>query len=437
MQNADLDRAVLEVGEIARDRVRQPFRAAEQILGGGQHAVAGRLDAVGDGGDFRQHAADGAGDLLGAAADAIDLGGLVIEDAGQLPVGLAHGGHARRHAGDCLDRLVHRVLDVVHLGADIAGGLGGLLGERFDLRRDHGKSAAGSAGTCRLDCGVERQERSLRGDRLDQFHHRADTLGGGGEAAHGAVGALKIGHGTRGGVLGGGGFGGGLHDQRQQPARGIGDRGDVTARRGGGIDRMRGALAHIDIARTEIGGGDLDFLGRGLKHADELVDRGAKALGEEAAAGMVQPRFRLPAAVIDRQRVGIDQNLPHLFRRHGAVAERAAAYPFGQRGIAVAACDLGDGADHAAQHLFAPPRHSKRADQRRDNAEEQASGAPGDQDRDRGRGADGEQNPGRHGSVTGIGGHLGFWREKSWRTAAKLRIFDYQNLSLCCVAAHE
>jgi hypothetical protein len=36
-----------------------------------------------------------------------------------------------------------------------------------------------------------------------------------------------------------------------------------------------------------------------------------------------------------------------------------------------------------------------------------------------------------------MGGHLDFWREKSWRTDAKLRIFDYQNLSLCCVAAHE
>jgi hypothetical protein len=36
-----------------------------------------------------------------------------------------------------------------------------------------------------------------------------------------------------------------------------------------------------------------------------------------------------------------------------------------------------------------------------------------------------------------MGGHLGFWREKSWRTDAKLRIFDYQTLSLCCVAAHE
>ncbi len=168
-------------------------------------------------------------------------------------------------------------------------------------------------------------------------------------------------------------------------ARGVGDRGDVAARGGGGIDRVRGALAHIDVARAEIGGGDLDFLGRGLKHADELVDGGAKALGEEAAAGMVQPGFRLAAAVIDRERVGIDQDLPHLLRRHGAVAERAAADPLGQRGIAVAAGDLGDGADDAAQHLFAPPCRRKRADQRRDKPEEQAPRAPGDQDRDRSR----------------------------------------------------
>jgi hypothetical protein len=131
MQNADLDRAMLEVCEVTRDRIGQPFRAAEQILGGGQHAIARRLDAVGDGGDFRQHAADGAGDLLGATADAVDLGGLVIEDAGQLPVGLTHGGHARRHAGDGFDRLIHRVLDVVHLGADIAGGLRGLAAPAF------------------------------------------------------------------------------------------------------------------------------------------------------------------------------------------------------------------------------------------------------------------------------------------------------------------
>jgi hypothetical protein len=265
----------------------------------------------------------------------------------------------------------------------------------------------------------------LRGDRLDELDHRADALGGRREAAHGAIGARQIGHGARGGVLGGGSFGGGLHDEGKEFAGGVGDRGDVAARGGGGVDRVRGALAHIDVACAEIGGGDLDFLCRGLKHSDELVDGGAKALGEEAAAGMVQPGFRLPAAVIDRERVGIDQNLPHLFRRHGAVAERAAADPPGQRGITVAAGDLGDRADHAAQHLFAPPCRRKRADHRRDNPEEQAPRAPGDQDRDRSRSADRKQNPSRHGSVRGISGHLDFWREKSWRTDAKLRIFDY------------
>ena len=115
MQDADLDRAEFEIGEIARHRVDQPLRAAEQIRGGGDDAVAGFLDARSDGRNFRQYAGDRAGDLLGAIADAIDLGGLVIEDAGQLPVGVAHRRHARRHPGYGLDGFVDRMLDVVNL----------------------------------------------------------------------------------------------------------------------------------------------------------------------------------------------------------------------------------------------------------------------------------------------------------------------------------
>ena len=99
MQDADLDRAEFEIGEIARHRVDQPLRAAEQILGGGDDAVAGLLDAGGDDRNCRQYAGDGLGYLFGAIADAIDLGGLVIEDAGQLPVGVAHRRYARRHPG--------------------------------------------------------------------------------------------------------------------------------------------------------------------------------------------------------------------------------------------------------------------------------------------------------------------------------------------------
>ena len=94
MQNADPDRAEFEVGEVSRHRVDQPLRAAEQILGSGKYAVTRLLDAAGDRRNLRQHAGHGAGDLLSAIADAIDLVGLVIEDAGQLPIGIAHGRHA-------------------------------------------------------------------------------------------------------------------------------------------------------------------------------------------------------------------------------------------------------------------------------------------------------------------------------------------------------
>ena len=84
-----------------------------------------------------------------------------------------------------------RMLDVVNLRADLGGGLGGLLRQRLDLGGDHGEAAAGGAGARRFDRGIERQQRGLRGDRLDQLDHGADALGGRGEAAHGEVGARR------------------------------------------------------------------------------------------------------------------------------------------------------------------------------------------------------------------------------------------------------
>ena len=377
MQDADLDRAEFEVGEIARHRVDQPLRAAEQIFGGGHHAVAGLLDARGDGRNLRQHAGHRAGDLLGAIADAIDLCGLVIEDAGELPVGVAHRRDARRDAGDGFDRLVHGVLDVMNLGADFAGGLGGLLRQRFDLGSDDGEAAAGGAGARRFDRGVERQQRGLRGDRLDQLDHGADAFGGGGEAADGEVGMAEIGDGAVGRVLGGGGFGrASARSAPAMPRAASATAADVAAGDGGGIDGLRRAPRHVLVAGAEIGGGDADFLAGGLECDGELVDGAAKALGEEAAAGMAQPRFGLAAAMIDRERIGIDQRLPHGFGGGRAVGERAAADPLRQRGIAVAAGDLGDGADHAAQRPLALPRRRKRADQRRGKSEQEAARCP-------------------------------------------------------------
>jgi hypothetical protein len=128
----------------------------------------------------------------------------------------------------------------------------------------------------------------------------------------------------------------------------FGDRRHIPACGRPCIDRLRGAAADVLVALSEVGRRDLDFLGSRLEHAGEFVGRAAKALGEKGPAGIVQTRFGLAAAVIDRQRICVDQHLPHPFRSDGAVAKRAAAGPFRQRGIAVAAGDLTDGADHAA-----------------------------------------------------------------------------------------
>ncbi len=191
--------------------------------------------------------------------------GLVVEDAGQLPVGVAHRRHTRRHPGNSLHGFVDRVLDVVNLRADVAGGLGGLLRQCFDFGSDDGETLAGGACARRFDRGVERKQRGLRGDRLDQLDHGADALGRGGEAAHREIGMAEIGDGAVGGVLGGGRFGGAFRDQGKQAARGVGHRRDVAAGAGRGFDRVGGARRHVFVAGAEIGGGDADFLAGGLE----------------------------------------------------------------------------------------------------------------------------------------------------------------------------
>ena len=111
--------------------------------------------------------------------------------------------------------------------------------------------------------------------------------------------------------LGGGDFAAGARDQRQQRTRGIRDRADVARgdfRRVGGV---RGARVHVLVAAAEVGGGDLDLLAGLVEGADQLVDRRAEALGEERAAGMVQLGLGLAAALVDRERVGVDQRLAH------------------------------------------------------------------------------------------------------------------------------
>jgi hypothetical protein len=62
-----------------------------------------------------------------------------------------------------------RGLDARDLLADLTGRLRSLLRQRLDFGRHHGKAAAGFAGTCRLDGGIERQQVGLSGNGGDEL----------------------------------------------------------------------------------------------------------------------------------------------------------------------------------------------------------------------------------------------------------------------------
>ena len=134
------------------------------------------------------------------------------------------------------------------------------------------------------------------------------------------------------------------------------------------------------------------------KRAGQLVDGAAKALGEETAIGLAQPALGLAALVIDRERVGIDQGLPHGLGGGDAFGDGAAKSlepTARQRRIAVAAGDQGDGADDGAQRALAPPGRRGGADGGGCQSEKKAARSPGRQHRDRSGEQERQYDPGR------------------------------------------
>ena len=112
-----------------------------------------------------------AGDLLRRRALLLHGGG----DRGRDLVDLADD------AADGLDRVdgvARDLLDVGDLLGDLLGRLGGLARQRLHLGGDHGKAAAGLAGACGLDRGVEREQIGLLRDGVDQADDLADAAGG-------------------------------------------------------------------------------------------------------------------------------------------------------------------------------------------------------------------------------------------------------------------
>jgi len=190
--------------------------------------------------------------------------------------------------------------------------------------------------------------------------------------------------------------------------------------------------SRISLLRgAEVGGGHPDLLAGLVECRDHLVDGGAELLGDEGVPGKVELGFRHPAAVRDRERIGVDQRLAHPLGGGRDLAHGAAADPFRQGRIAVAGSDLGDRLDERAQAALGPPRGRQPGRQRRGSRERQARGGPADQRRCPGREQNREQYPPRWCLASNMGGHFKMLSRIA-EALTKLRVFDYQILSRCC-----
>ena len=244
------------------------------------------------------------------------------------------------------------------------------------LGGDHGEAASGFAGARGLDGGVERQQRGLPGDGLDELDHRLDALRRIGQRVHGCIGARQFGAGAFGRFARLDHLLRRIHHQCFDVARRGSDTGDFLGCLRGGVGGRRHLLRHVAVALAELRGGAPDALAGIGEGVDHFFDGAAKLAGEEQPAGVMQPRFGLTPALVDADRVGLDQRGAYRFRGVGKPPDGAVADQFGQRGVAIAAgnaVDRGDDAGEAGFGEGADQRGADEADhQRGDNAGLQA-----------------------------------------------------------------
>ena len=246
---------------------------------------------------------------------------------------------------------------------DFLGRLGGAARQLLHFGGDHGKAAPGLAGARSLDGGVERQQRSLPGDGLNELDDFLNAAGGQSEIAHGLVGARQLGR----RALGGGARFDDLlrriHHQHFDIARRGGDAGDILGGLRRGVRGLGDLLRHVPVALAKIGGGaPYAFAGAG-EGVDHFFHRAAEIAGEEQPAGVMQARLGLAAELVDGQRIGLDQRGAHGFRGTGELLDGAVADQVGQRGVAVAAGDAVDRGEDVGEAGFGEGADEGRADQ--------------------------------------------------------------------------
>ena len=136
-------------------------------------------------------------------------------------------------------------------------------------------------------------------------------------------------------------------DAGEDDAGGVSDGVDVGRGLLGGGGGVRDADIHVIVALGEIGRRVADATAAGGKGGHHLLDRAAKTLGEKAAAGEMQARLGLAAALIDRKRVGLDHRFAQRMDGESEIRERPGGLSR-QNSVAVAAGDLARGqAEHA------------------------------------------------------------------------------------------
>ena len=268
----------------------------------------------------------------------------------------------------------YRVLDAGDLGANFLGGAGGLVGELLHFACNHRKTTTGLAGARRLDGGIEREQRGLTRDRLNQLDHDVDLLRGIEQAVDGLVGMAKLRRGAPGGVPCGLDILAGAQHDLAHLARRIRDLAGIDRR---GFRRLRGtgdALRHIAIADRQIGGGHADALagaGEGLRH---IADRGLETPRDELPSGLTQPRFGDPAVTIDRDIVGLTERQTHRLRRFAETLHAAVAHRIGNVGKAVTACNAHKSAEQARQTVLRKPPDDQCTERSRSDSRDRAKG---------------------------------------------------------------
>src|ERR1035437_24650 len=165
------------VEELA-DLELEPVAVAGQRLRCGKNLRRGRSGLAGAAlnvGDVGTHLHRALGCLLHVAGNLLCRRALLFHGCGDGRGDLGQSFDGAADFLDGVDRLLSRGLDAADLLADLAGRLRGLLGQRLHFRRHDRETAAGLAGTRRLDRGVQRQQVGLSRDGIDQFNDIADA----------------------------------------------------------------------------------------------------------------------------------------------------------------------------------------------------------------------------------------------------------------------